>query len=199
VAHHWYATDFLTMQGRFTEGLVEIETAIGLDPLSSVILDGKGLLLMVQGEYEASRRVYLDLLQHDPLFYMSWSSLGRLYTQMGRYAEAIEMFQKARALAGDFPKILGAFGQTLGMAGRLSEARAILEILEAKSRIEHVGCTTFALVHLGLGERDAALQRLEMAVMQREISVAWLKIHPVWDGLRSEPRFQSLLDRLRLD
>ncbi len=196
VAHHWYATDYLVMLGRFDEAAFEIETAISLDPLSSIILDGRALILMVAGRYEEARQAYLDLLQHDPLFYIGWSSLGRVYTQMGRYAEAIEMYQKARALVGDFPKILGALGQTLGLAGQVKEARELLDTLEIRSRAEHVGCITFSLIHLGLGERDAALMRLETAVAQREISVGWLKVHPAWNDLRSEPRFHALLKQL---
>lgn len=197
-AHHWYGSDYLAMLGRLEEAIAELETAISLDPLSSIILDSRAFLSLVSGRYDDALRRYTDLLQHDPWFYKAWSALGRLYTQVGKYAEAIEMFQKARALAGDFPKILGALGQTYGLAGQADKAQEVMRTLETISKAQYVGCSTFALVHLGLGEREAALQRLETAAEEREEAVLWLKIHPAWDTLRSEPRFQAILERIHL-
>jgi TolB-like protein/Tfp pilus assembly protein PilF len=198
VAHHWYGSDCLGAQGRLEEASAELEIAISLDPLSSILLDGKGFLLMLARRFDEACQVYTDLLQYDPEFYKSWGSLGRMYTQMGRYSEAIEMFQKARSMAGDYPRILGALGQTFGLAGQPDKARELLAHLEIMSKSELVGGTTFALIHLGLGEREAALQRLEAAVEEREISVVWLKSHPAWDALRSEPRLEALLERIGL-
>ncbi|MBV9084144.1 MAG: tetratricopeptide repeat protein [Acidobacteriaceae bacterium] len=197
-AHQWYGGDYLAVLGRFEEAIRELETAIRLDPLSSIVLNTRALVSMVAGDYEDAHRRYQDLVEHDPWFFMGWSALGRLYAQMSEYDLAIEMFQKARAMAGDFPKILGALGQTLGLAGRTHEARGVLRFLDRVSQTQYVGGTSFALVHLGLGEHDEALSRLERSVEQRELAIVWLKVHPAWDALRSEPRFNSILQRVGL-
>jgi TolB-like protein/Tfp pilus assembly protein PilF len=197
-AHHWYGSDYLTALGRFDEAVTELETAITLDPLSSITLNSRATVSLVSRDYEDAERQCKHVVQHDPVFYKSWSALGRVYTQMGKFTEACEMFHKARALAGDLPKILGAQGQMYGLAGRPDEARQLLRTLESICKTQYVGPTTFALIHLGLGEREAALEQLENAVDQREQSVTWLKVHPAWDALRPEPRFQVILERLGL-
>jgi serine/threonine-protein kinase len=54
------------------------------------------------------------------------------------------------------------------------------------------------LIFLGLGERSKSLDWLERGCDLRESSMACLKVHPMYDPLRGEPRFQNLLHRLRL-
>jgi len=197
-AHHWYATDYLVKLGLVEEAASELDKAIALDPLSSIKLEGRAYVSMVAGRIEEARQQYEDLLKHDRWFYMAWSSLGRLYTQIGEYQKAIEMYQTARSIAGDFPKILGAFGQTLALAGRTTEARAILDLLHTTARTQYVGNSTFALIHLGLGEVDLALERLQQVVAAHELSATGLNIHPAWDALRPDPRFQALLKQVGL-
>ena len=197
-AHHWYATDYLVKLGFVEEAILEMDQAIALDPLSSIKLEGRAYLSMIAGDLDDARQRYEELLEHDRWFYMAWSSLGRLYTTTGEYGKAIEMYWMARSIAGDFPKILGALGQTLGLAGQREEARALLDSLQATSRTRYVGNASFALIHLGLGEEDAALDRLEQVVQTHELSAPGLKVHPAWDTLRSHPRFQALLKQVGL-
>ena len=108
------------------------------------------------------------------------------------------MYETARSIAGDFPKILGALGQTLGLAGQPDKARALLRSLQALSERQYVGNSTFALIHLGLGELDLAVARLQHAVNSHELSATGLNIHPAWDALRPDPRFQMLLKQVGL-
>lgn len=197
-AHHWYATDYLVKLGFVEEAIVEVDTAIALDPLSSIKLEGRAYLSMIAGDVEDARRRFEELLEHDRWFYMAWSSLGRLYTTTGEYKKAIQMYEMARSIAGDFPKILGGLGQTLGMAGRREEARALLHLLQTTSQTRYVGNATFALIHLGLGETDLALERLGRMVEAHEISAAGLNVHPAWDALRADPRFHALLRQVGL-
>ncbi len=197
-AHHWYATDYLVKLGFVQEAIFEADKSIALDPLSSIKLEGRAYLSMVAGDFEDARQRYEDLLEHDRWFYMAWSSLGRLYTRTGDYKKALEMYRKARSIAGDFPKILGAYGQTLGLAGETADARAVLDSLNVMSQTRYVGKATFALIHLGLGEEDIALDRLDQMVEAHELSCAGLKIHPAWDALRTHPRFQVLLKQIGL-
>jgi tetratricopeptide (TPR) repeat protein len=124
--------------------------------------------------------------------------MGRVYTQMGDYPQAIQMFEKARSMAGNVPQLLGALGQTFALAGQPERALELLAILDGISKTDQVVFTARALIHLGLGDRDSALQKLEYAAEAHELSVLGLKVHPAWDTLRSEPRFQAILRRIRL-
>jgi hypothetical protein len=114
------------------------------------------------------------------------------------YKKAIEMLQKGRALVGDSPSILGALGQAQGLSGNLSEARQLLLRLQEIAAVRPVPSTCFALVHLGLGEKDAALTWLERGVNRHQSTVVALKVHPAYDDLRNEPRFLALRRQLGL-
>ena len=195
-AHHWYAVDHLCMLGRFEEGHTELETSIKLDPLSAIALEGRGFLLTLTRRYEQALEAYRDLLELDPSFYKAHTSMGRAYLQMGRYEEAIKALEKGLSLAGELPNIYGALGQAFARSGNRSQANRLLERLRQISSSRPVPSNSFALIHLGLGEKDAALGWLERAVERRESPVIGLNVHPAYDDLRGEPRFQRLLQRI---
>ena len=197
-AHHWFSVDHLAVLGRMDEAREEIEIAQQLDPLSTIIREGKGFLLMLSGRYDEAIEEYRQMLELDSFFYKAFTAMGRAYTQKGMYGEAIAMLQKGRSLCGEIPNILGALGQTYGLAGRPADARRLLEELSELSAQRHVPCTCFALIHLGLGEKDEALQRLESGLKNHESPLVGLKVHPAYNDLRGEPRFHALLRHIGL-
>jgi TolB-like protein/Tfp pilus assembly protein PilF len=194
-AHHWFASDFLAVLGRFEEALPEIRMARHLDPLSPVLVEGCGYIKMLQRDYAGALEEYDQVLQLDPMFYRVYSSRARLFALLGRYEEAIALFERARALAGDVPSILAALGDTLARAGFVWEARSLLDELHAAAKTRWVPSAAFAMVNIGLGDHQAALSYLETACERREL-LTGLKVHPAYDPLRSEPRFQRLLGRI---
>jgi len=107
------------------------------------------------------------------------------------------MLEKGRALAGDVPNILGAMGEIFALSGDTASARGILAELTARALDSYVPSTCFARVHSGLGEVERALDWLEKGCEQRELPMAMLKIHPVYDPLRDEPRFRAVVERMR--
>jgi TolB-like protein/Flp pilus assembly protein TadD len=196
--HHWYGLDYLGMLGRWEEAFQEIEIALQLDPLSPIIREGKGLLLTLCKRYDEAIEEYRQTLDLDCFFYKAFTGMGRAYTQKGMYEEAITMLQKGRSLSGDIPNILGALGQTYALANRPADARRLLQELAELAKRRHVSSTCFALIHLGLGEKKQALEWLETGVRGREMGLAGLKVHPAYDNLRAEVRFQALLRKLGL-
>ena len=197
-ARHWFGLDYLALLGRFDEAIAEIHTACHLDPLSQILHEGYGYVHMLSRDYPTALEKYRQLIELDPLFYKAYSSMGRLLSLMGRYDEAIATLEKARSLAGPVPRILGALGQTLALAGRKVEAHRYLDQLEALAKTECVPSVCFAIVHLGLGDHSSALSHLDKACERREMAVGALGVHPLYDPLRSEPRFNQLLQRIHL-
>jgi adenylate cyclase len=198
-AHHWYAIDCLAMQGRWEEARRHAEIAIKLDPLSAVILEGRAYLHVLNREYDEAIRHASAIRDLDPSFYKAYTAMGRAYLQKGMYAEAIELFVKGLSLAGEVPSILGALGQAYALSGDIVRAMEVLWKLRGIAALRPVPATCFALIHLGLGETGTALTYLERAAQRRESSIIGLKVHPAYDRLRSEPRFQVLLERIRFD
>jgi TolB-like protein/Flp pilus assembly protein TadD len=152
--HYWLAIDYFGRLGRWEEAFQEIEIALQLDPLSPIIRQGKGYLLMLSKRYDEAIEEYRQTLDLDCFFYRAFTSMGRAYTQKGMYEDAIAMLQKGRSLSGDLPSILGALGQTYALAKRPADARRLLEELAELAKRRHVASTCFALIHLGLGERS---------------------------------------------
>jgi tetratricopeptide (TPR) repeat protein len=106
------------------------------------------------------------------------------------------MLQKGRSLAGYLPSILGALGQAYGLAGQREEALGILTELDQLAKTRYVPGTRLALIHIGLGNLDQALDYLERSADQRDLPICVINVHPAFDALRGEPRFQTLLSRI---
>ncbi len=106
------------------------------------------------------------------------------------------MLRRALELGGPVPSILSALGQTLALAGRKAEARKYLEKLESMRKTQWVPNSCFAILHLGLGDHATSLGYFEAACEGHELAVTSLKVHPMYDSLRSQPRFQRVLQRV---
>lgn len=197
-ARHWYGTDYLALVGRFDEAVQEAEMSCHLDPLSPLMLEGCGYVYMLRRDYQTALRLFRQLGELDPVFWKAYSALGRVQSLLGRYDEALAALERARALAGDVPGILSAMAQTLAAAGFTWESRALLDRLFEIHKTQWVPSASFAIVYMGLGEYQTALTHLEAACEAREKSVTGLKVHPLFDPLRSEPRFERMLERIGL-
>jgi serine/threonine-protein kinase len=196
--HHWLGSDLLATLGRFDEAIVEVDTAIDLDPLSSIIYNSRSLVYVLRRDYQEAIRSCERVLEFDPTFYKTYTTLGRTHSLLGNYAEALAMLEKGRELAGDMTNILAAMGEILARSGDHDAARRVLAQLASIAADKYVPWTCFALIHLGLGERDQALCYLERACEQRDLPVVSCNVHPVYDDLRGQPRFENLLRRMRL-
>jgi serine/threonine-protein kinase len=198
MAHQWFSLDCLAVQGRMDEARKHCEIACDLDPLTPLIQEGAGYLLLFERKYDAAIEHYRKILDLDPYFYKAYTSTGRALIQKGQYGQAIEWLEKGRALAGDVPNIMGALGQAHALAGNREEALHLLRALHAVTTTRYVPSTSIALLHLGLGEREEALQQLEAGCKRRDLALTSLKMHPAYDPLRGEPRFDALLRELGL-
>jgi len=136
-------------------------------------------------------------LSLDPNYMLAHLNLGLIRAAKGLFNEAASAFERASGYAPEFTDALGLLGYAYGKAGRAPEARAIGSRLGQLSATRYISGYILAHYHLGLGEREQALTELERAYEDRSWLVALLKVDPLYDELRAEPRFQALLDRLK--
>jgi TolB-like protein/Tfp pilus assembly protein PilF len=197
-ARHWYSVDHLALLGRFEESAAQIQIARSLDPLSMIIHEGSAYLSMVRRNYEAALADLQQVAELDPTFYKAYSGMGRVLSLMKRYDESIVMFEKARVLMGGTPNLIGALGQTLALAGRREEAYECLEELNTLAKGRYVPSTCFGILYMGLGEIEKSLDCFETACERHECPIAGAGVHPVYDPVRGEPRFQAILRRMDL-
>jgi tetratricopeptide (TPR) repeat protein len=195
--HHWYTINHLVPRGRFEQPTGELRLALNLDPLALAIktsLD-KGYFA---GQYDDAVRELSKTIDLDESFGMARFFLGATYTERSQYAQALGELEAAMRLSGRSPEILAALGYLHGLAGNLDGARGVLGELERLSGERYVSPARLAQVHVGLGERAAALDRLEEAHAERAADLAWLGVRPVFASLRDEPRFNALLKQMML-
>ena len=124
---------------------------------------------------------------------------GSALVQKKRYDEAIAELQKAVELSGGGAAQLGALGYAYAVANRRAEALEIVETLKKRSREHYVPPAMVAIVFSGLGDKDQAMTWLEKALEERDPWLTGLKVDPMFDSLRSDPRFLDLLRRIGLN
>ena len=124
--------------------------------------------------------------------------MGQYHLRLGETAEAIAAFELSQAAGGGHAMPLSALGYAYAISGEPGKARDAITQLRALSDETYVSPYHMAVVHAGLGEKDAAFQLLEEAFEVRSRSMAWLNVAPEMDSLRSDPRFTALLQRIGL-
>jgi TolB-like protein/DNA-binding winged helix-turn-helix (wHTH) protein len=195
-AHHWYSHTLLAL-GRTEESLAESKRALELEPMHLVINGHLGWHYYNSRQYDQAIEQYRKTLELDaaPLFqrYAAWA-----YLQRGMHREAIDALRAALSALGRAPAVEGELGHALAVAGRRDEALAVLEGLRQLSSTRYVSPYSVALVHAGLGDRDQAFAWLDKAYAERSDYMPYLKLEPMLDGLRSDPRFAALVQRVGL-
>jgi serine/threonine-protein kinase len=195
-AHQWYS-GFLRAMGRLREALEEARRAQSLDPLSLATGRDTGRIFYSGRQYDRAIEHYRKVLELDPNFPSAYLHLGMAYGEKGLRTKALAAFQKARELPGANPLVLAALGYGYALAGRPPDAQALLDEIDALSRVRHVAPVTRALVHIGLRENRRALEWLETACRDRDPWLIWLQADPVFDPLRGDPGFEAILARMR--
>jgi TolB-like protein/Tfp pilus assembly protein PilF len=195
-AHERYAS-FLISKGRTEEAIAEANRAQELDPFSLAISAQRGFILENARRYDEAIEQLHRVIAMDQDNYQAYWYLGPIYAASGRFAEAVESSEKAAALSRT-PGALGVLGMCYGFAGRTAKANKILDELLELNRRRYVTPAALATVYVGLGNKDQAFFWLEKAYQERSNYMAYLKVFPFVDSLRSDPRFDDLLRRMGL-
>lgn len=195
LAHNFYAV-ILPALGRFNEAFAQIKSAQDLDPLSLPINTNLGWLLYLARRYEESIQQYLKTIELDDGFALAHRRLAQTYQQTQRFSEADAEFRKALALSGEDVELLSARGHFYATVGEKDKANEVLRQLEVFARSRYVPAYLAARIHVGTGNFDRAFQLLEQAREERYGYLAYLKVEPMWDDIRGDPRFEELVSRV---
>ena len=193
-AHQRYSM-FLMYMGRFDESLTELERAIELDPLSLQINMNFGTLFLFWRRYELAVEHYRKTLEMEPDYYPARFGVGWVCNGTGKFTEAVTEFQKALQL-NDTAELKAGLGYAYGMVGKREEAEKAFAELQEFSRDNHVAPHLMAEICLSLNDPAQALDWLEKSYQGRDEWVVSLHVNPVYDSLRSEPRFIDMMRRL---
>jgi Flp pilus assembly protein TadD len=112
--------------------------------------------------------------------------------------QAIEQFDRAVSLSDNDPRYLAGLGHVYGRAGETGEALAIAKQLTTLSKRRYVPAFEIAVVYSGLGSKDATFEWLQRSYAERDYWLHNLKVDPVFDNIRSDPRYTALLRSIGL-
>jgi TolB-like protein/Tfp pilus assembly protein PilF len=198
-AHYWFALHLMWM-GRMDEAIARIEKARELDPLSLAIARNLAQICIFARRYDDAIAALKRTIEMDPRFPVAHVLLGEAFSHKGLKEEALSEFEKERALAGAFgPGVDTRIGSAYVRLGMRREAEEVFDRLAVHAEKSFVKPSDMAEVLFSLGENDRAFEFLEAAFRERDKGILGLKIYPVYDAVRSDPRFRSLLSRMGLD
>ena len=185
--------------GRLDEAVAHLEFALDLDPLG--LFPRAWLLIMfwLKRQYAGAIDQGRLLLEMEPTHFGAHLALGVVCREAGLFDEAIAALRKAAESSGDAPLVLGWLGLALAESGDKAGARALLNRLRAIRSTVYVPPTSFAWIHIGLGETDEFFEWMNRAIDARDHMIMPIKSYPFLDPIRADSRFQPLLLRMHLD
>ncbi len=196
-AHQWYGW-LLLATGHTEAGIAESRRAVALDPLSPETNTFLGANLYLARRYEEAMASLRATLKRNPDYWYACIWLGRAYTRVGRFPEAISELKRVDDQFG-----ISEYGSALGRAyadsGDTAAASRVLDALRERSREHFVSASFLATVQIGLGDMEGAFASLAQAADEHSYYVPWWRVDPELDPLRDDPRFIALMKKVGLE
>jgi adenylate cyclase len=194
-AHEYYAWLCLAF-GRFDEAIAKEKKAVELEPLSPLMNADFAIMLSIarrddEAIVQAHKTLEIDPNNGNAHHLLGWTAIWN-----GNAVAAIAEFQKLDATHPYFDQDLG---YAYAISGDRAKAEQVLRDIEDQAKQHFVSPTSRAIVCLGLGEKEKALDWLEKSYEQQDAWCPYFKVDPVFDSVRNEPRFQALMKKVGLD
>jgi len=195
LAYGWY----LMCQGRFDQAHAQMEKAQELDPVSLQINRARGTLLLYRRQYDQAINYFLKLREAEPTAHRTHLLMSVAYEKTGRQAEAVEeSLEHGRSLGFLTSEQIGFLRKSFKTSGWHGFLQGRIVLLEQRSKTDYMSPNHLAGLYSLLGEKDHAFAWLEKALNERDPAIVKIKIDPIYDNLRSDPRFIKLLQRINL-
>src|SRR5713226_4789482 len=196
-AHLWYGR-YLAALARHDKAIAEIKRAQEIDPFSPTISGNLATAYYVARRYDQAIQESQKAIELAPNFPDSHLLLGSAYREKRNYREALAELQEAVKLSRDNRRALATLAYTYAVSGKKGEARTILGQLRREAKQHYVSPFHLAAVYVGLGENDHAFEMLRQAYEEHSEFLIFVNVTPIFDRVRSDPRFQDLLRRVGL-
>ena len=193
-----HATTSLMPFGRIDEAVAQLQRALDLDPLAIFPRMWLAVMLGLNRQYSRAIEQGRLVLEIAPTHFIAHFAVGIVFHQAGLFEEAIAELRKAVEVTGGAPLMLGWLGLALADSGDRTGARALLERLRTTTAPAYVPASSYAWIHLGLGEIDAFFERMHQAVDERDHLIMAIRSYSFLDRIRDDARYDALLRKLNL-
>ena len=193
-ARQWYAL-FQARMGRLDEAIERIDQAQKLDPLSVLVSNNAAQFRWFAHRYDEAMEMARRTIALDPGHPYGHFDVAAVLELKGMCKESIEELGKSFELSGR-PERAEALRKGFEEGGCPGANRHLLDLYKEQSKREYVAATFFSDQYVRLGDKDHAMEWLEKGLEQRSSGMTYLKVDPVYDPMRSDPRFQALLRRI---
>ncbi|MEP7212395.1 MAG: protein kinase [Acidobacteriota bacterium] len=191
----WYSIVLFT-EGRFSEGIEIAKRSAEADPLTPFNPHNIGWGLYFARRYDEAEKQYRKVIADFPSYSFGYYGLSKIHRITGRTQDAIVEIEKAKELMGNSVFSLLAEAECCAANGDGETAdRKIADLLEM-SRDRYVSPYQMALIYCYRGEKEMALASLENALEKKEAWLNYLGIEPAFDPIRSDPRFDEILEKV---
>jgi TolB-like protein/tetratricopeptide (TPR) repeat protein len=193
-AHHWIALPLMAI-GQSDRAIVEGKRAIELDPLSLICNADLAWVYFNARRYDETEAQARKTLEMDPRFYVAHYYLGEALQFKGKLTDATAEYQKSFESNND-PFSLAMLGQACARQGKTDEARKVLARLREQAKSQYVSPYAFAVVLTALGDKPHAIDELERNYDDTGFYISLIKVDPLFDDLRGDPRFEALVQKI---
>jgi len=181
----------------FDRAISLINNAISLDPVSPVACTDLGQIYYFKGQYDQAIREYEKSLSLDSNYVYTYAYLGQAFAAKGMLVEANNAFQTAVSLtAGQDPATMAGLGYVYALQKKTGQARSVISTLYEMDEKLYIHPIYFAVIHIGLGEYDLALDWLEKGFHEHSEWMVFLQVEHMLDPLRTQGRYQALIDKM---
>ncbi len=185
-------------RGQLAEAKRRLRRSIDLDPLMPIFTHNLAWVQLWEHDWSSAKATGESGLEFAPEFFLFRQIIGLAQAELGNSEEAIAALRIARDMAGDVSFANAYLAYVLGRSGNKEECRTILKEWLKLGESRYVPPTDFAIMYVGLGDLDSALEWLETGYEERDEWMTFLAVLPFWDPLRDDPRFVALLHRMGL-
>jgi serine/threonine protein kinase/tetratricopeptide (TPR) repeat protein len=196
ITHEVYSY-LLSATGRLDEGIKSAQRGLEVAPLSVVLSDDVASAYYLARRYDEALKQVQKSLEIDPSQFGGFAILAQIYLMKGMPDAAIKEMLKASAVGGRTSGVLSLLGYAYAVAGKQAEAQKILAELNEMSKQAYVSPYDLAILHVGLGDKNRAIEELNRAYDDRAGWLIYLNVEPMFDPLRSDPRFADLVSRMK--
>lgn len=195
-SHRWYAV-YLTAMGRMDEALREAQRAVDLDPLSISAHDAVAIAAACAGHYDRSLEEARKIIELDSKDPRAYADMSVAHLQKRMYQEALQDAEKGLAISKRYPVFLSIAAAVHGRLGNMEQASKLVDEMRAANPKNPVSALLLATAFVGMGKQQEAIRALEEGYKTRDADMVGLNSTPWFAPLRSDPRFQDLVSRMK--